>query len=154
MLRIRRLIPADAERLATLFKAIAGDQFFDPYPLTREEAAFLTNLPEKSRNRYYLAELGETAVGVSMLRGWDEGYEIPTWGGCIHPKFRGRGLGQQLFLHGIDEAVREGAERLRLTVYKDNARAIHIYRKYGFQFSELNEIKLVGYLALNTLQLQ
>src|SRR5205085_2238595 len=71
--------------------------------------------------------------------------------GCTHPELRGAGLGHLLLVHAIAESRAAGATRLRLTVYKENVRAVHIYRKFGFVFSEKNEHELVGLLELSSL---
>jgi GNAT superfamily N-acetyltransferase len=83
-----------------------------------------------------------------MLRGWDEGYQIPSFGACVHPSSRGDGLGQWLLEHAIGEARMAGAPKLRLSVYRANQRALHIYRKFGFVFEERNSEELVGWLTL------
>ncbi len=83
-----------------------------------------------------------------MLRGWDDGYEIPSFGGCTHSALRNAGLGQSLLAHAIVESRSAGAQRLRLTVYKSNERAVHVYRKFGFEFSDKNEHEFVGLLDL------
>jgi ribosomal protein S18 acetylase RimI-like enzyme len=85
-----------------------------------------------------------------MLRGWDEGYETPSFGGCTHPELRGAGLGQFLLAHAIAESRAAGARRLRLTVYKENVRALHIYQKFGFLFSDKNDYEAVGLLDLGS----
>jgi len=89
-------------------------------------------------------------AGYSMLRGWDEGYETPSFGGCTHPELRGAGLGQLLLAHAISESRAVGASRLRLTVYKTNTSALHIYRKFGFLFSDKNQDEWIGLLNLRT----
>ena len=95
-------------------------------------------------------QLSYFAASYFMLRGWDEGYEIPSFGACTHPELRGAGLGQLLLAHAIAESRAARARSLRLTVYKDNEHALHIYRKFGFVFSEKNERELVGLLDLGS----
>jgi putative acetyltransferase len=47
---------------------------------------------------------------------------------------QGRGVGSALMAAMCDYADRWfGAQRIELTVYTDNAAAIHLYRKYGFE---------------------
>jgi ribosomal protein S18 acetylase RimI-like enzyme len=59
-------------------------------------------------------------------------------------------LGQFLLAHAIAESRAAGARRLRLTVYKENVRALHIYRKFGFLFSDKNDHELVGLIDLGS----
>ena len=48
----------------------------------------------------------------------------------VNPACQHRGMGQYLFRSILS---RFNDKNLKLCVYKDNSRAIHIYRKYGFK---------------------
>jgi ribosomal protein S18 acetylase RimI-like enzyme len=147
-----RVTEADTEALGRFFELLALDEtskrFFHPHPLSRAFAASLCAMQSSFRDRYYLTRYQGHAVAYSMLRGWDEGYETPSFGACTHPRLRGAGLGHLLLAHAVAESRAVGASRLRLTVYKENASALHIYRKFGFVFSEKNEHEWIGLLEL------
>jgi ribosomal protein S18 acetylase RimI-like enzyme len=49
------------------------------------------------------------------------------------PPFRGRGIGTRLMQRALDAARAFGLSRVELTVRQDNANAIALYRKFGFQ---------------------
>ena len=150
---MQRLSAADAERLGDFFEVLGADQettrFFHPHPLTKAFAAGLCERQTSCLDRYYITGYQGRIAAYSMLRGWDEGYETPSFGGCTHPELRGAGLGHILLAHAIAESRIAGARRLRLTVYKENMRALHIYRKFGFIFSDKNEHECVGLLDLD-----
>lgn len=154
--QIRRVTAADAIGLGRFFAQIAGDaeasRFFHPHPFTQDTATYLAWHSQGKRDRYFVAEHRGNVVGYSMLRGWDEGYEIPSWGGCVLPALRDAGIGKCLLLHGIREARGVGAAQLRLTVYKENVRAVYVYRKIGFAFKEKNEHEWIGMLDLSNLR--
>ena len=63
------------------------DKFFHPHPFTteaaRERAAYT------GKDLYYVVIEGDEILGYGMLRGWDEGYEVPSLGIVIHPAHRG-----------------------------------------------------------------
>jgi ribosomal-protein-alanine N-acetyltransferase len=149
-----RVSTADADHLGDFFELLAADKetarFFHPHPLTKEFASALCARQSRCLDRYFITDYRGRVVGYSMLRGWDEGYDVPSFGGCTDPGLRGAGLGQLLLAHAIAECRTAGARRLRLTVYKDNMRAVHIYRKFGFVFSEKNDDELVGLLNLGS----
>jgi len=149
---IRALTAADAAALARFFEDAALDaetrRFFHPHPLTAAYAAELCGRLHRLKDRYYALWEGDAIVGYSMLRGWDEGYETPSFGVCLAPWRRSAGLGQLLLGHAIAECRRLGAPRMRLTVYRANARAVHIYRKFGFAMTPRNAEELVGTLDL------
>ncbi len=149
-LLIRAVTVADRDALAGLFRAFAGDpqtaRFFHPHPLTAEQAALLCR--RQGKDRYFLAWLDGIPAGYALLRGWDEGFAIPSFGACVHPALQGKGIGKALLRHAIAESRAAGAARLRLTVYRANARARRLYEGFGFRFAEKDEGSLVGFLEL------
>jgi len=153
LFRIRPLATGDTAALAEFFEALAADaeaaNYFHPHPLTAGQAETLCRSMGTIRDGYVVAEIAGRIVGYSMLRGWDEGYEVPSWGGAVHPALRDAGIGKQLLIHAVDESRTRGAKRMRLTVYKSNARGVHVYQKIGFEFSEKDERSLVGILPLD-----
>ena len=74
-----RLLGPDLETgLSELFRAFAQGQdhaFFHPHPMTDEEAKRLCGY--RGRDLYYAACMGTAVLAYGLLRGWDEGYEIP-----------------------------------------------------------------------------
>jgi ribosomal protein S18 acetylase RimI-like enzyme len=123
---------AEHEQLLTdLFERNAGHAgFFHPFPLTAESARRITNEPRA--DRYFGALCASTLVGISMLRGWDEGFEVPIFGILIDRGHRGRGLGRWMTERTLDVARRLGSERVRLSVYASNATAVSLYTRLGF----------------------
>lgn len=155
MLETRRLGTGDGAALSAFFAALSQDpevgRFFHPHPLTADYARSLCAELAGRRDRYYLTFFRGRAVAYSMLRGWDEGFAVPSFGGSVHPDLRGAGLGQCLLAHAVSEARAAGASRLRLTVYKNNVRAIGLYAKFGFTFTDKNEKESIGLLDLAAL---
>jgi [ribosomal protein S18]-alanine N-acetyltransferase len=152
MIAVRLLAPSDAAALGD-FLAAAHDhpptaELFHPHPLTRQFAAELCGKLSAIKDRYFALFVGGRVAGYAMLRGWDEGYKVPSFGVCVHPALQNAGVGHVLTTFGIDESRRAGAEKVRLTVYKRNERAAHLYAKYGFVFTDKDEHSLVGVLDL------
>jgi len=71
-------------------------------------------------------------LGLSMLRGWDEGYVVPSFGIVIDREWRSQGLGSALLTFTLDEARTIGAHRVRLSVYASHPSALQLYLKHGF----------------------
>ena len=149
---MRRIRLADARVLGSFFEEVARDEeaarFFHPHPLTPAYAAELCASARARQDRYYVALYGGHMAAYAMLRGWDEGYTVPCWGGCVHPELRGAGLGHFLLKHAIAECRAAGASTLRLTVHKANRRGVHLYTKFGFVFLDKDEKSVVGLLDL------
>lgn len=137
MLECRALSPGWETALLTFLRDIEGageTRLFKPHPFTESEVATLTHY--EGNDLYYILTEGPSILGYGMLRGWDEGYEVPSLGIAIHPSYRGGGLGRALmhFLHAA--AARRGARRVRLRVSPDNDRAIGLYSSLGYRFEK------------------
>lgn len=93
---------------------------------------------------YYVMVAGSAVLGYGLLRGWDEGYAVPSLGIAIHPSCRRGGLGIALmhFLHAA--ARRRGASKVRLRVRQDNAAAKSLYERMGYSFASTEGEYAVG----------
>src|SRR5712691_6841309 len=76
------------------------------------------------RDLYFLLLEEQRALGYGMLRGWDEGYAIPSLGVVIHPEAQGHGLGRLMMEFLRIAAIRRGAEKIRLRVALANKPAL------------------------------
>jgi RimJ/RimL family protein N-acetyltransferase len=137
-LAFRELADADEDALARFLvrnDVPAVTATFTPFPMTAATAASL--LSERREDRYYGAfdDTGEI-VALSMLRGWDEGYVVPSFGIAVDAGWHGRGLGTRMTAWTVEQARELGAPRVRLSVYDDNPTAQRIYARLGFVESE------------------
>ncbi len=138
---LREVGPADADALARFFErndhpdVVAG---FDPFPLTGEVARKIALEPR--RDRFYATVLDGRVVAMSMLRGWDEGFDVPSFGIVVDRRHHGQGLGSQLTDFTIAEAARLGTERVRLSVYGDNPVARGMYESRGFEVTSQDPV--------------
>ena len=149
VLEIRIVDETLEQPLAEFFRALkrsGDDEHFHPHPLTKEEARRRAHYSGK--DLYYILVEGDIVLGYGMLRGWDEGYEVPSLGIVIHPSIRGMGLGKLFmqFLHAA--AQRRGASKVRLKVYPDNTTAVTLYRGLGYTFQAEEAGQLVGFIDL------
>jgi ribosomal-protein-alanine N-acetyltransferase len=151
MIEIQAVRPAHAEPLARFFevlKAYEIDKKFHPHPFTSEAARDRANYSGK--DLYFVVLEGNNVMGYGMLRGWDEGYEIPSLGIAIHPDMQGQGLGRLLMDFLRIAALRRGAKKIRLRVYRNNKAAVHLYHSLGYELSEDSDARyLLGFLNLS-----
>jgi ribosomal-protein-alanine N-acetyltransferase len=139
------------EALAKFFALLRSrgvDEFFHPHPFTaqaaRERAAYAGD------DLYFGLFEDGAMLGYGMLRGWDEGYEIPSLGIVVHPDSQGQGLGRLLMTFLKAAAMRRGAKQIRLRVYPDNHTAVKLYRALGYELSaEKDSPYLIGFLDLS-----
>ena len=148
-LECRSLGPEWEEPLTAFFQLLeqAGDDMqFHPHPLNAEEVKKRVHYDGK--DRYYVLVEGREILAYGMLRGWDEGYEVPSLGIAVHPSARRTGLGRALmhFLHAA--ARRHGAERVRLKVHPDNVGALKLYEDLGYVFQAQEAGQNIGTMEL------
>jgi ribosomal-protein-alanine N-acetyltransferase len=115
---------------------------FHPFPLNHETSARIANGP--SLDRFFVALLNEQIIGISMLRGWDEGYEIPSFGIMVDYRYQGQGIGRKLTEFAIAEAEHIGCLRVRLSVIASNIAAVHLYTSLGFNETSRERITISG----------
>lgn len=149
MLEIRRVNPEHREPLARLFARLVADgddRFFHPHPLTAEYALRIADY--EGRDLYYVLIDDAIALGYGMLRGWDEGFDVPSLGIAIAPEGRGTGLGR-LFMAFLHEcARRRGSTRIRLTVVEGNQAGRRLFTESGYILGEPEGGRLIGFRDL------
>jgi ribosomal protein S18 acetylase RimI-like enzyme len=149
-LEFRRPVREHVVGLTEFFASLtaSGDDLrFHPHPFTK--AAAEERADYGGKDVYCVATVGARVLGYGLLRGWDEGYAVPSLGIAIHPDARGLGLGRALMLYLHVEATRRRAPRIRLKVYPDNEAAVALYRSLGYVFeTELEREQLVAYKTL------
>jgi ribosomal protein S18 acetylase RimI-like enzyme len=146
-IEFRLFSPNWKSALAVFLRALDenGDSlYFHPHPFSEDFLDLLCKY--RGNDLYYIAVEENKVLAYGMLRGWDEGYIVPSLGIAVHPKYRGIGLSRAFiyFLHIA--ARRKGASQIRLKVYPENIRAIELYESLGYIFQETENRQLVGRL--------
>lgn len=139
--RFVALGPDYADALRTLFERNATTSVpatFDPFPLDAERARQIALEPGK--DLYFAAVAGEELVGFSMLRGFEEGYAVPSFGIFVDEAHHGHGLGRRLTEWTVDRARERGCPAVRLSVYASNPAAHALYESLGFVERERTQL--------------
>ena len=150
-LEIVRLNPHLREPFEAFLREISlsGDErFFHPHPM--DSAAAEQICAYEGEDLYYVAKLGERVVGYGLLRGWDEGYEVPSLGICVGHDVQSEGLGELLmrFLHAAARV--RGAKLVRLKVNKLNHRAKRFYERLGYRFDGFDDAEDIGIISFES----
>ena len=149
VLEFRRVAPDLLPGLTALFESMVAnedDEFFHPHPFTAEKAAELCGYT--GQDLYLVAVSGGVVLAYGMLRGWDEGYAVPSLGIAVHPSARGTGLGAAFMQYLHAAAVNRGAKTIRLKVYPHNTKAKSLYEKLGYHSAGESAGQLLYTLAL------
>ena len=118
---IRPLGVEDARALSEMLRAQRPEyaRFFFAFGFEVDEIARL--LAGSGRDVYMGLLLGGELAGFFMLRGWNEGYEVPALGAFVAEKYRGRGL-MRLTVEVTKVICRlRGASRVMYKSHPDNA---------------------------------
>jgi len=145
MLIIRSVNNKDFDKLAKFFcenNLLSVKNNFNPFALNEKSAEFITS--GLHNDRYYVGYLVDDIIGFVMLRGWDEGYEVPSFGLLIDRNYYGFGFGKKLSIFALEQAKIIGCKKVRLSVYKDNLKAVKLYLSLGFKEMEQINIDFNG----------
>ena len=132
--------------LTAFFERINSSHYIDlfsPHPFNQDSAARICGY--QGRDFYAAVVLDKKEmIGYGMLRGWDDGYQIPSLGLCILEEYQGLGLGEVLLYYLEANASLNNATQVMLKVKKYNEKALKMYQRHDYQFREYNEEFLIG----------
>lgn len=132
IINFRKLKIEDAELLCTLINK--DDKDYRKYFVAfKPEKKTIEKILKKSKNDLYIGVYVEDEMaGFYMLRGFDEGYEIPSYGVYISSRFSNKGLAALTLCHAISTCKFMRCKKLRLKVHKENTYAYKLYIKHNF----------------------
>jgi len=133
-LTIRPSTPTDADAQWAILRAVlaAGETYAWPADPTRDEALALMHPPG---GRTFVAEDDGRVLATYYLKPnyQGPGDHVANCGYMVAPEARGRGLGEALCRHSIDEARRLGYRAMVFNaVVSTNTGAIRVWERCGF----------------------
>ena len=135
-------------RFFELLQVRGVEKYFHPHPLTAQSAC--ERAQYLGKDVYLILFSAGEILGYGMLRGWDEGYAIPSLGVVVHPDLQGQGLGRRLMENLQTVAMERGASKIRLRVSPENHGAVKLYRSLGYDLHpDEDSPYLLGYLDLS-----
>ena len=129
---LKILAPDDAPALANLFRSQSASYLRGFRPFAFDETTLRTQLIQSKRDRFWGIYQRQDLIGLTMLRGFDEGYERPSFGVMVAETFRGRGAGQVALAHCLDWCEANDIRHVMLKVDKLNKTAANLYEANGF----------------------
>ncbi|MEP7072464.1 MAG: GNAT family N-acetyltransferase [Verrucomicrobiota bacterium] len=135
---IRPLAVNDALSLCQLMEAQAPSyiQFFTPFPF---EVDHLTKLLARRKRDVWMALRWQNKlIGFFLLRGWDEGFDVPSYGIMIDEAFTGYGFGRLSLRVAKSIAMLRQAPRLMLKVHPQNHEAKRLFENEKFKRTGLD----------------
>jgi len=117
---IRPLEPNDADLIAVFMRSQPPEYLRFFYAFGSDESAISHMLSAVRRNIYSGVFWQANLIGIFMLRGWDEGYEVPSFGVLIDKNYRG-GAFMRLTLDTAKLICKlSGSKRLMAKIHPDN----------------------------------
>ncbi len=131
-LEIKKLTIDHTKELADLLQSADEDysQYFIPFAF--DDETILRILSNAIKDQYYGIFAENNLVGFYMLRGFDEGYDIPSYGVWIAKDFSSKGISKLTLQHAITFCKINNIKKIILKVHPDNIIAKNIYESFGF----------------------
>lgn len=129
-MRISFVRSRDADALARLFGSI-DTTHFRPHPMTPDSASSIARYD--GPDVYLVGWIEGTAIAYGMLRGWDEGYDVPSLGIAVRADHYRHGHATAMMdaLHEV--AAQRGSPAVRLRVSHENEHARRLYEALGYE---------------------
>lgn len=138
-LEIKRINSNQANELSDLLLNSSNEysKYFIPFQF--DLASISAVLRKAEKDMFFGLYVEKKLIGFYMLRGWDAGYEIPSYGVWISESFSSKGLSKLTLHHAISICKINKIEKLMLKVHPDNLIAKKIYEDFGFAYEGIDE---------------
>lgn len=113
---------------------------FHPFDLSEKTAKIITCTIHL--DNYFGAFCKNRIIGFGMLRGWDDGFDVPSLGILVDHLHQRKGIGRLLTNYAISLAKSKRCKKIRLSVYEDNFPAMALYSSIGFSELERKKIQI------------
>lgn len=133
---IRPARPRDASSFHRMWAQVIEEGLVRSQEVSRPVRHYrlLFKRPWTERGAWIVAAAGERVVGLVSLSREEHPVtaHVASLGISVDADFRRRGIGAALMSEAFKWARSVGVEKIVLSVYPDNHRAISLYRKFGF----------------------
>ena len=123
------------ENIPALLKELSDEKpeylkYFTAFVISQK--SFEEQLTKVIDDKFFGVFYEEQIVGFYMLRGFDAGYVVPSYGVVISSRFSNRGLSKLTLYHAFSVCTLNNVEKLMLKVHPENKFAKRLYESLGF----------------------
>lgn len=138
-LEIKRINTNQAKELSDLLLKSSKEysKHFIPFQFDLESVS--TAIGKANKDMFYGIYVEKKLIGFYMLRGFDEGFDIPSYGVWIAKDFSSKGISKLTLQHAISVCKVNSIKKLILKVHPDNIVAKNIYENFGFIYQGVDE---------------
>lgn len=138
-IEIKELTPDVAKDLANKLSQEKKDYLKHFTPFEFSITSIENILKQTKLDKYFGLFINNELAGFYMLRGFDEGYEIPSYGVWISSEYSKSGLSKLTLYHAFAFCKLNGIKNLMLKVHPDNLVAKNLYESLGFNKTGFDE---------------
>jgi RimJ/RimL family protein N-acetyltransferase len=102
-------------------------------PFDFSESTIQKILTNKKLDKYFGLFVSQELAGFYMLRGFDEGFQVPSYGVWISSEYKNKSLSTLTLYHAFSFCKLNSIKSLMLKVHPDNVIAKNLYEKMGFK---------------------
>jgi len=138
-IEIKELQSEQAPSLSALILNAPGNhtKYFTPFSFKEDAIKKIIN--DAVIDKYFGIFINDNLAGFYMLRGFDEGYEVPSYGVWISDKFSRLGLSKLTLQHAITYCKVNNLKKIMLKVHPENIVAKSIYERFGFKQAGIDQ---------------
>ena len=131
-IQIKKINASYSRELSQLLNQSARDysKYFIPFDFDLNSVR--SNMENARDDVFFGIFVDRRIVGFHMLRGWDAGFEIPSYGVFIAADYSGLGLGKLSLQHAISFCRINKVKKMMLKVHPENLLAKRLYEASGF----------------------
>ena len=112
-------------------------------PLTeKDEIDYIKNKMDNNATMFSMIEK-KTNKFIGNIEFFNRVFEEAEWGIVITTKMQNKGYGREALMRSVEYGFNElGLNRIYLSVYVDNPRAIHVYEQCGFKEFKRDDVDI------------
>lgn len=132
LLEIRKLYANSAESVSALLERQAAEyaQYFTPFAYDYHTVQ--RQLRDAKQDIFGGAFVDSRLAALWLLRGWDQGYDVPTFGIMVDANWTGKGIAAACMQAAIATARLRGAKRIMSKVHTANPAPLRLNEQMGF----------------------
>lgn len=108
----------------------------------KDEIDYIKNKMDNDATMFSMLEK-DTREFIGNIEFFNRTFDAAEWGIVITTKMQNKGYGKEALMRSVEYGFNElGLNRIFLSVYADNPRAVHVYEKCGFKEFKRDDVDI------------
>lgn len=146
-IEFQKLKITDLDELINLWNKDPQDynKHFIPFEIKYDNLKIII---EKADNDLFIGIfVNKKIAGFFMLRGFDQGYDIPSYGVWISSLYANKGLAKLTLQYSLSICRLAGVKKIMLKFHPENIVAKKMYKNFGFNETAIDE--KIGHIIMH-----